>query len=373
MSHALRTALAARNLHSVSARASLAAIPALLPSPLAPLARSLSLLASAPLSRSLPPISALPTSFPSPTTTSALLSPSFFPSRTLPTPLAPPTSLLQRRHAASPFVPRRRNHRKAQKGRLPHSLGGSTRGSEVAWGTYGLRVLRSVRMTARQLDATRNIIRRLLKPVKGARIYMRVFPDLPVTSKGAETRMGKGKGNVEFWACRVRAGKVIFEIAGPSTVKSASGAAAGAGADDAAAAGGGMELSEDLAREALTAAMVALPVPAEVVLPSRPALPSASVSSTSVTSSSASSSSSVSSSTSSSPSSSPTPSSPSSSTSTPTPFPPRLPSFVRKYRLPVPASVRAKLGVPDTVSDRDLWESRAGAVVPRMVRHVGQL
>lgn len=92
--------------------------------------------------------------------------------------------------------------------------GGSIKGTSLEHATYGLRVLSSVRLTASQLTAAQVAIKRKIKPVKGAECFMRVFPDVPVCVKGNETRMGKGKGGFEYWACRVPVGRVVFEVGG---------------------------------------------------------------------------------------------------------------------------------------------------------------
>ncbi|OBZ81376.1 54S ribosomal protein L16, mitochondrial [Choanephora cucurbitarum] len=115
---------------------------------------------------------------------------------------------------ASNFSPKRTKYRKAHKGRIPIPVGGSTKGTTVEFGDYGLRVKEGVRLTARQLTAVHNALRRKIKPVKGSQMWMRVFPDIPVSSKGNEVRMGKGKGTFEYWACRVPLNRIIFEIAG---------------------------------------------------------------------------------------------------------------------------------------------------------------
>jgi len=141
----------------------------------------------------------------------------------------------------SPFMPKRRKYKKAQKGRVSVSLGGSNRGTELAFGDYGVRSLEPHRLTARQLDSVRNTIRRVLKPTKGLKMFMRVFPDIPVTAKGAEVRMGKGKGAIEYWATRVRPGRILFEFK----------------AD--------IGMTEELAREAVKAGQYKLPIRSEFV------------------------------------------------------------------------------------------------------------
>ncbi|KWU43203.1 ribosomal protein L16, partial [Rhodotorula sp. JG-1b] len=113
------------------------------------------------------------------------------------------------------LVPRRTKYRKAQKGRTPLALGGSLKGTTLEWGDYGLRVNEAVRLSAKHLEVAEAALKRGLKPIRGSKVYMRVFPDIPVCIKGNETRMGKGKGTFEFWACR-QMGRVIFEIGGPN-------------------------------------------------------------------------------------------------------------------------------------------------------------
>lgn len=114
-------------------------------------------------------------------------------------------------------MPKRRAHRLSQRGRIPFSLGGSERGTRVAWGDYGIQVQTATLLTARQLDNVRVALRRITRGIKGVKIYMRVFPDIPMTSKGIEVRMGKGKGSIDYWVCRVRSGRVVFELAGDIT------------------------------------------------------------------------------------------------------------------------------------------------------------
>lgn len=131
-------------------------------------------------------------------------------------------SLLQQRpgalampiRQASNFSPRRTKYRKAHKGKIPLPTGGSVKGTTVEFGDYGLRVKEGARLTAQQLTAVHNTLRRKIKTVKGSRMWMRVFPDIPVSSKGNEVRMGKGKGTFDYWACRVPINRIIFEISG---------------------------------------------------------------------------------------------------------------------------------------------------------------
>lgn len=105
--------------------------------------------------------------------------------------------------------PKRTKHRKMHKGRI-HGL--AKGGSDLNFGTYGLKALEPERVTARQIEAARRAMTRQMK--RQGRVWIRIFPDLPVTSKPIEVRMGKGKGSVDFWACKVKPGRVMFEIDG---------------------------------------------------------------------------------------------------------------------------------------------------------------
>jgi large subunit ribosomal protein L16 len=105
--------------------------------------------------------------------------------------------------------PKRTKYRKQFKGRNP---GFAQRGSSVAFGEYGLKATDRGRMTARELEAARRAISRYIK--RGGNLWIRVFPDVPVTKKPLEVRMGSGKGNVEYYVARVQPGKVLFEIEG---------------------------------------------------------------------------------------------------------------------------------------------------------------
>ncbi|BDA79114.1 MULTISPECIES: 50S ribosomal protein L16 [Leptospira] len=107
------------------------------------------------------------------------------------------------------LAPKRVKFRKRQRGRLK---GKDERGSYVAFGEYGLKAVESGRMTARQIEAARITINRQVK--RGGKLWIRIFPHLPITKKPAETRMGKGKGNPEFWIAEIRPGRVLFEMAG---------------------------------------------------------------------------------------------------------------------------------------------------------------
>jgi len=105
--------------------------------------------------------------------------------------------------------PRRYKYRNVQKGRI---RGKAYRGSNLEFGDYGLQAMECGFMSARQIEAARIAITRRVK--RGGKIWIRVFPDKPITKKPAETRMGKGKGNFEAWVAPIRPGKVIYEIKG---------------------------------------------------------------------------------------------------------------------------------------------------------------
>jgi large subunit ribosomal protein L16 len=110
--------------------------------------------------------------------------------------------------------PKKTKFRKAHKGRIHGNAKG---GSELAFGQFGLKSQEPERVTARQIEAARRAITREMK--RAGRVWIRVFPDLPVSKKPVEVRMGKGKGSVEFWAARVKPGRILFEIDGvPSDV-----------------------------------------------------------------------------------------------------------------------------------------------------------
>ncbi len=105
--------------------------------------------------------------------------------------------------------PKRTKFRKQFKGRIH---GKSTSAAELTFGSYGLRALEPERVTARQIEAARRAITREMK--RSGRVWIRVFPDVPVSKKPTEVRMGKGKGTPEFWATRVKPGRIMFEIDG---------------------------------------------------------------------------------------------------------------------------------------------------------------
>ena len=129
--------------------------------------------------------------------------------------------------------PARRKFRKEQKGR---NTGIATRGNKVSFGEFGLKALVRGRLTARQIEAARRAMTRHIK--RGGKIWIRVFPDVPVTKKPLEVRQGKGKGNVEYWVAKVLPGKVLYEMEG---------------------------VSEEIAREAFRLAAAKLPIKTTVV------------------------------------------------------------------------------------------------------------
>ena len=105
--------------------------------------------------------------------------------------------------------PKRTKFRKAHKGRLKGEAKG---GTELNFGAYGLKALEPERITALQIEAARRAITRHMR--RQGRVWIRVFPDLPVSQKPAEVRQGKGKGSVEYWAARVKPGRIMFELDG---------------------------------------------------------------------------------------------------------------------------------------------------------------
>jgi large subunit ribosomal protein L16 len=105
--------------------------------------------------------------------------------------------------------PKRTKFRKAHKGRI-HGL--AKGGTQLNFGSYGLKAVTPERVTARQIEAARRAITRHMR--RAGRVWIRIFPDVPVSSKPAEVRMGKGKGSPEFWVVRVKPGRIMFEIDG---------------------------------------------------------------------------------------------------------------------------------------------------------------
>jgi len=130
--------------------------------------------------------------------------------------------------------PKRTKHRKLHKGRIRGLAKG---GSDLNFGSFGLKAIEPERITARQIEAARRAMTRQMK--RQGRVWIRIFPDTPVTSKPVEVRMGKGKGSIDFWACKVKPGRVMFEIDG---------------------------VAEPIAREALRLAAMKLPIKTRVVV-----------------------------------------------------------------------------------------------------------
>ncbi|HWM82400.1 MAG TPA: 50S ribosomal protein L16 [Pseudolabrys sp.] len=124
--------------------------------------------------------------------------------------------------------PKRTKFRKAHKGRI-HGVASS--GAELSFGQFGLKAMEPERVTARQIEAARRALTRHMK--RAGRVWIRIFPDVPVSKKPLEVRMGSGKGAPELWVCRVKPGRIMFEVDG---------------------------ISQQLAREALTLAAAKLPI-----------------------------------------------------------------------------------------------------------------
>jgi large subunit ribosomal protein L16 len=131
------------------------------------------------------------------------------------------------------LAPKRVKHRKQQKG---HMRGMATRGSDVSFGDFGLKALANGYATSRQIEAARVAITRHVK--RGGKVWIRIFPDKPITKKPAETRMGKGKGSPEAWVAVIKPGRILYEIKG---------------------------VPEPIAREALNLAAHKLPMPTRFV------------------------------------------------------------------------------------------------------------
>ena len=129
--------------------------------------------------------------------------------------------------------PARTKYRKAHKGRIH---GRATRGALLNYGTYGLRAIEPDRIISKQIEAARVALTRYMK--RTGKVWLRIFPNIPVSKKPTEVRMGKGKGAPEYWACRVKPGRIIFEVDG---------------------------VSEEVAREALYKASTKLPVKTKFV------------------------------------------------------------------------------------------------------------
>ncbi|MBS0185823.1 MAG: 50S ribosomal protein L16 [Proteobacteria bacterium] len=109
------------------------------------------------------------------------------------------------------LAPKRTKYRKAFKGRIHGMAKG---GTTLNFGAYGLKATSPARVTARQIEAARRAITRYIR--RSGRVWIRIFPDVPVSAKPAEVRMGSGKGSTEYWACRVKPGRIMFELDGVS-------------------------------------------------------------------------------------------------------------------------------------------------------------
>lgn len=109
------------------------------------------------------------------------------------------------------LFPKKTKYKKQFKGKL---IGQTTRGSKIIYGKYAIKVLKEARLTAKQIEATRRIIIRKMKRL--GYLWIRVFPDTPVTAKPTENRMGKGKGALSFWVAKVKKGQILYEISGIS-------------------------------------------------------------------------------------------------------------------------------------------------------------
>lgn len=107
------------------------------------------------------------------------------------------------------LLPKRSKYRKSQKGRIK---GNATRGAEISFGSFAIKALEPALINSRQIEAARVAVSRSMK--REGKIWIRIFPDRPVTRKPAEVRMGKGKGSLEFWAAKVEPGRIIFEADG---------------------------------------------------------------------------------------------------------------------------------------------------------------
>ena len=110
--------------------------------------------------------------------------------------------------------PKKTKYRKQQKGKQQKGKlrGFATSGAKVSFGEYGLKAITRGRVTARQIEAARRAMTRYIK--RGGKVWIRIFPDVPITKKPVEVRMGKGKGNVEYWVAKITPGKVLYEMEG---------------------------------------------------------------------------------------------------------------------------------------------------------------
>lgn len=132
------------------------------------------------------------------------------------------------------LMPKRTKYRKQMRGRMKGRAG---RGATIAFGDYGLQALEPCWMSSRQIEAARRAVMRHIR--RGGQFWIRIFPDKPITQKAAETRMGSGKGNVEYWAAVIKPGRILFELSG---------------------------VPEDIAKEALRLASHKLPIRTQFVV-----------------------------------------------------------------------------------------------------------
>jgi large subunit ribosomal protein L16 len=133
------------------------------------------------------------------------------------------------------LMPKRTKHRKQMRGRMK---GKASRGAEIHFGDYGLQALEPSWISARQIESCRRAMVRAMK--RRGKVWIRIFPDKPITKRAAESRMGKGKGDVEYWAAVVKPGRIMFELGG--------------------------DIDESTAREALRLASYKLPIKTKVVI-----------------------------------------------------------------------------------------------------------
>ncbi|MHA1541033.1 MAG: 50S ribosomal protein L16 [Alphaproteobacteria bacterium] len=131
------------------------------------------------------------------------------------------------------LLPKKTKFRKAHKGRIH---GKAQKGASLSFGSFGLKAMTPERVTSRQIEAARRALTRFMK--RQGKVWIRIFPDVPVSKKPAEVRMGKGKGAIEYWAVRIKPGRIMFEIDG---------------------------VKEDVAKQALTLASAKLPVKTKIV------------------------------------------------------------------------------------------------------------
>lgn len=135
------------------------------------------------------------------------------------------------------LMPKRYKYRKQMRGRMKGKAG---RGATIAYGDYALQALEPCWMNSRQIESARRAVMRYIR--RGGKLWIRIFPDKPITAQAAETRMGKGKGNVEYWAAVIKPGRILFELSG---------------------------VPEDVAREAMRLAGHKLPIKTQFIVKER--------------------------------------------------------------------------------------------------------